>query len=100
MDITNFDDPDFVDFLRALSGELESEEQEILQRVVDGGHVAYGALSNKEKRIFNEVVDTNTITNCERCGNPISWDDMIEARNSGGYCSYCRYNKPNLDDDD
>lgn len=86
MDITNFDDPDFVDFLRALSDELESERQEILKCVVDGGHVAYGALSNREKRIFNEVVDTNTITNCERCGNPIPWDDMIEACNSGGYC--------------
>ncbi len=30
MDITNFDDPDFVDFLQALSDKLESEEQDIL----------------------------------------------------------------------
>ncbi|WP_304953657.1 hypothetical protein [uncultured Alistipes sp.] len=100
MDITNFDDPDFVDFLWTLSDQLESEEQDILQRVVDGGRAAYEALSNKEKRIFDEIVDMNTVENCERNGDPIPWNDMIEARNSGGYCSYCRNNKPNLDDDD
>lgn len=100
MDITNFDDPDFVDFLRVLSDELESEEQDILQRVIDGGRAVYGALSNKEKHVFDEIVDMNTITNCKRCGVPIQWNDMLEARNSGGYCSYCRNNKPNLDDDD
>ena len=100
MEITNFDDPDFVDFLQELLIEQDPEERDILQRVIDGGRVAYGALSDKEKCIFDDIVDTNTITNCGRCGDPIPWNDMIEARNSGGYCSYCRYNKPNLDDDD
>lgn len=100
MDITNFDDPDFVDFLQALSDKLESEEQDILRRVVDGGRAAYGALSNKEKRIFDEIVDMNTITNCKRCGIPIQWSEMIQVRNHGGYCSDCWNNKPNLDDDD
>lgn len=100
MDITNFDDPDFVDFLQELLIEQDPEERDILQRVIAGGRVAYGALSDKEKRIFDEIVDMNTITNCKRCGIPIPWNDMIEARNSGGYCSFCRNNKPNLDDDD
>lgn len=100
MDITNFDDPDFVDFLQELLIEQEPKERDILQRVVDGGRVAYGVLSNKEKRIFDEIVDINTVENRERNGEPIPWNDMIKACNSGGYCSYCRYNKPNLDDND
>ena len=100
MDITNFDDPDFVDFLQELLIEQEPEERDILQRVIDGGRAAYGGLSDKEKHVFDDIVDINTITNCRRCGIPIPWDDMIEARNSGGYCSDCRYNKPTLDDVD
>lgn len=100
MDITNFDDPDFVDFLQKLLIEQDPEERDILQRVVDGGRAAYGALSNKEKHVFDEIVDMNTVENCVRNGDPIPWNDMLEARNSGGYCSYCRYNKSNLDDYD
>lgn len=99
MEVTNFNDPDFVDFLRKLLDVQKFVEQDIVQRIIDGGRAAYGTLSNKEKFLFDKVVDMNTVENCKRCGNSIPWNDMLEARNSGGYCSYCRYNKPELDSD-
>ncbi|HUN14950.1 MULTISPECIES: hypothetical protein [unclassified Alistipes] len=100
MEITNFDDPDFVDFLQELLIEQEPEEQDILRRVVDGGRAVYGALSNKEKHVFDEIVDMNTITNCDRCGIPIQWSEMIQVRNHGGYCSDCWDKKQTLESDD
>ncbi len=100
MDITNFEEPDFVDFLQELLEELEPEERNIVQRVIDGDRKCYCALSDEQKRIFDDLVDMNTLTNCKRCGAPIPWDDMIATRNSGGYCSECRYDMPTLDDKD
>lgn len=100
MDITDFEVLDFVDFLQGLLVELEPEDQDIVQRAIDGGREGYCALSDAQRHRFDEIVDMNTVEHCERCGVPIPWDDMIAARNSGGYCSYCRYNMPTLDDED
>lgn len=36
---------------------------------------------------------------CKQCGVPISWSDMLEAIDNGGYCCCCEYTRKKLEEE-
>lgn len=85
-----FLEDDFEGFLQDLinSGRLDDREAGIAKRVLDKG---YDSLSDKQKHIFDKMIDNNSIEECNGCGCDIPWSEMLEALENGGYCSYCQH---------
>lgn len=77
-------------FLKQLveSDRLEDTELGIAKLVLNKG---YESLSPKQIQVFDRMIDTNVIENCQRCGVPIPWEEMFMATDNGGYCCYCQY---------
>lgn len=96
MDKNRYREEDFNDFLEDLikSGRIEGKEAGIAKLVLDKG---YDALSDKQKYVFDKMIDCNTVSRCKLDGNEIPWNEMFDALDNGGYCSHCQYI---LDDDD
>lgn len=85
-----FLEDDFEGFLQDLinSGRLDDKEAGIAKRVLDKG---YDSLSDKQKYVFDKMIDNNSVEECKRCGCDIPWSEMLEALENGGYCSYCQH---------
>ena len=49
------------------------------------------ALSEKQKFVFDKMVQQNSKTECEKCTTPIPWCEMLELLDNGGYCNYCQH---------
>ena len=88
MDRKRFHEDDFNEFLESLiqSGRLDAMQSGITKLVIDRG---YDRLSPKQKKVFDYMIDTNSVEICERCANEIPWNEMIFALDNGGY--YCQY---------
>lgn len=86
----SYQEDDFNGFLQDLinSNRLDSKEEGISKLVLDKG---YESLSEKQKYVFDKMIDTNTISECKRCACDIPWCEMLEALDNGGYCNYCQH---------
>lgn len=92
----NYYDDEFKGFVQALidSGRIEGKEAGIAKCMLDKG---YDALSDKQKYVFDKMIENNTIAECKRCGCDIPWSEMLEALDNGGYCNYCQYMMEKID---
>lgn len=70
------------------SGRIEGKEAGIAQRMVDKG---YDSLSEKQKYVFDKMLEKNSVSECQRCASDIPWCEMLEALDNGGYCNYCQH---------
>ena len=87
---------DFEGFVEDLikSGRLEDKEFGISKRMLYKG---YGSLSDKQKYVFDKMIDSNSVEECKRCACDIPWCEMLEALDNGGYCNYCQHMKEKLE---
>lgn len=90
MDTRRFHEEGFNDFLQELvdSEQLEPMQKGITKLVIDKG---YDILSDKQKHVFNYMIDEICTETCERCGIEIPWCEMFDALDNGGYCNYCKH---------
>lgn len=90
MDKMRFLEDDFKGYLEQLIelGRLEPMQSGITKFVIDEG---YDSLSPKQRKVFDYMVDKNTVSSCQRCGTDIPWCEMLEALDNGGFCSYCQH---------
>lgn len=51
----------------------------------------YESLSEKQKFVFNLMINDNIINECQKCGIDIPWCEMLDALNNGNLCNYCRH---------
>ncbi|MDN0023367.1 hypothetical protein [Leyella lascolaii] len=89
---------DFEGFVEDLikSGRLEDKEFGISKRMLDKG---YGSLSDKQKYVFDKMIDSNSVEECKRCACDIPWCEMLEALDNGGYCNYCQHMMEKLENE-
>lgn len=98
MNSTRFNENDFNGYLKQLieSGRLDSMQSGITKLVIDKG---YAILSPKQKKVFDYMINYNTVERCTRCSSEIPWCEMLEAIDNGGYCSYCQHMKEKLENE-
>lgn len=89
---------DFEGFVEDLIklGRLEDKEFGISKRMLDKG---YGSLSDKQKYVFDKMIDSNSVEECKRCACDIPWCEMLEALDNGGYCNYCQHMMEKLENE-
>lgn len=89
---------DFEGFVEDLikSGRLEDKEIGISKRMLDKG---YSSLSDKQKYVFDKMIDNNSVEECKRCACDIPWCEMLEALDNGGYCNYCQHMMEKLENE-
>ena len=73
---------------------MNDAESGITKQVIDKG---IDSLSERQKFIFDSMIQKNSVEKCSWGGEDIPWSEMIEAMENGGYCSACY---KNLHDDD
>ena len=89
----------FVEFLQELldSGRIDDgKEIGITKQVIDKG---YDSLSDKQKWVFDKMIDANTYEECSRCLVSIPWCEMMYALDNEGLCSYCVHQLEKLDEE-
>lgn len=98
MDSIRFNEEDFNEYLEQLieSGRLDSMESGITKLVIDKG---YDALSPKQRKVFDYMIDTNAVKSCKFCACDIPWCEMLEALDNGGYCNHCQHMMEKLEDE-
>ena len=96
MDSIRYNEEDFDGFLEDLisSGRLESKEEGITKLYLDKG---YDALSDKQRYVFDKMVENHSVDECTRCGCPIPWCEMLAALDNGGLCNYCEHMQEKID---
>ncbi|PDP67939.1 hypothetical protein [Prevotella intermedia] len=84
-----YSEEDFNSFVQELidSDRLEGKELGISKRMLE---VGYDQLTNKQKYVFDKAIRNNTVDKCEICCDDISFNEMLEALDNGGYCSHCK----------
>ena len=99
MNINRYDEEGFAEFLQELldSGSIDDgKEIGITKQVIDKG---YDSLSDKQKWVFDKMIDANTFDECNRCGDSIPWCEMMYALDNDGLCSYCVHQLEKLDEE-
>ncbi len=98
MNTERYHEDDFTSYLQDLitSKRLEDKEEGITKLYLDKG---YDALSNKQRYVFDKMIENNSVSECIRCATSIPWCEMIEALENGGYCNYCHHMKEKLADE-
>lgn len=89
---------DFEGFVEDLikSERLEDKEIGISKRMLDKG---YSSLSDKQKYVFDKMINNNSVEECKRCACDIPWCEMLEALDNGGYCNYCQHMMEKLENE-
>lgn len=64
-----------------------STEGGIAKLVISEG---FGALSDKQKYVFEKAISHYVYDECSRCGLEIPWSEMSAAEDNGGLCSWCQ----------
>jgi hypothetical protein len=80
---------DLSEFLRELmeAGYLEGAAEGITKKVISEGEES---LSPKQQFVFKrDVLDEYITPECKRMGCQIPWEEMLEAHDNGGLCSWC-----------
>lgn len=85
---------DFENYLSSLINMkgFDSTAEGIAKQVLDKG---IEALSDKQYHVFEKYVMKDNLvksSDCMRCGNEITWDEMDYAIENGGFCSWCNRN--------
>lgn len=95
MENTKLNEEDFIGFLEELisSDRLETKEKGITKFYLDKG---YDALSEKQRYVFDKMVENNSVDECTRCGCPIPWCEMLAALDNGGLCNYCEHTQTKI----
>lgn len=98
MNSARFHEEDFSGFLQQLvdSKQLEPMQEGITKLVIDKG---YDILSEKQRKVFDYMINTTCKETCERCESDIPWCEMFEALDNGGYCNYCQHMLEKLEDE-
>ncbi len=78
------------------SGRLNETEAGIAKRMQDKG---YDSLSDKQKSVFDNAIEKNSVKECNFCGNDIPWDEMLNALDNGNLCSGCQRNMEKIDEE-
>ena len=91
-----YNEEDFEGFVQQLIdyGRIEGKEAGIAKLMLDKG---YDALSQKQRYVFDKMIDNNTVKECKRCVCDIPWCEMLEALDNGGYCNYCQHMMEKID---
>ena len=90
MKVIRYNEDDFEGFVQDLinTGRIEEKEAGIAKLMLDKG---YDALSDKQKYVFDKMINENSVEECKRCAIDIPWCEMLEALENGGYCNYCQH---------
>lgn len=98
MDSLRFNEEDFNEYLEQLikSGRLNLMQAGITKLVIDKG---YDVLSFRQRKVFDYMIDTNTIESCKHCACDIPWCKMLDALDNGGYCDYCEHMMKKLENE-
>lgn len=90
MKVIRYNEDDFEGFVQDLinTGRIEEKEAGIAKLMLDKG---YDKLSDKQKYVFDKMINENTVEECKRCATDIPWCEMLEALENGGYCNYCQH---------
>ncbi|MBR1928530.1 MAG: hypothetical protein IJ834_02175 [Paludibacteraceae bacterium] len=90
MKVIRYNEEDFEGFVQDLisTGRIEGKEAGIAKLMLDKG---YDALSDKQKYVFDKMINENSVEECKRCAIDIPWCEMLEALENGGYCNYCQH---------
>jgi hypothetical protein len=93
-----FFEGDFEGFMEELikSGRLNSKEVGIAKQMLQNG---YDSLSEKQKYVFDKMIEDNSVEECQRCACDIPWSEMLEALDNGGYCNYCQHMMEKLENE-
>lgn len=93
-----YNEPDFNDYLDELlkSGRLNETEAGITKQVKDKG---YDSLSDKQKYIFDKMIERNSKEFCDLDDCDIPWNEMLEALENGGYSSHGKHLLDDIDKD-
>lgn len=85
-----YNEEDFEGFVQDLiqSGRIEGKEAGIAKQMIDKG---YGSLTEKQRYVFDKMIENNSVDECKRCACDIPWCEMLEALDNGGYCNYCQH---------
>ena len=86
-----YNEQDFEEFLQELikGNQIEDKEKGIAEQMIDKG---YKSLAKKQKFVFDNMIEKNSVERCKFCGCEISWCEMLFAIDNGGYCSGCYHN--------
>lgn len=98
MENIRYNEEDFEGFVQDLinSGRLEEKEAGIAKRMLDKG---YDSLSDKQRYVFDKMIENNTVSECQRCGCSIPWCEMLEALDNGGLCNYCQHMQEKIEEE-
>ncbi len=90
MNSNRYKEEDFKGFVLDLinTNRIESKEAGIAKLMLDKG---YDKLSDKQKYVFDKMINNYTIAECKRCGSDIPLCEMLDALDNGGYCNYCQH---------
>ena len=96
MDKKRYTEDGFQGFVAELvaSNKIEEKELGIAKQMLDKG---YKSLSEKQKYVFDRMINNHTVNECQRCGIDIPWCEMLAALDNGGLCNYCQHLKERMD---
>ncbi len=81
--------PEFAQLLQDLS-EMEHfshpAENGVARFVADNGTKD---LTEKQRKVYHGIISQIPEPDCNRCGNPLEFSEIIESFDNGGLCSYC-----------
>lgn len=76
------------------SQQLNDIQAGVTRQVIAQG---YDSLTDKQKKVFDYIVNTMLNMTCSRCGTPIPLSEISEALTNGGLCGYCVHIKEKMD---
>ncbi len=83
-------DPDFLAYVQYVLDYdvLTDKEAGIAALVLDKG---YDILSEKQRYVFDKMIDEHSVKECSHCGQDIPWIEMTAAKENGGMCNWCEH---------
>ena len=83
-------DPDFLAYVQYVLNNdiLTDKEAGIAALMLDKG---YDVLSNKQKYVFDKMIEEHSVKECAHCGQDIPWIEMAAARGNGSLCNWCEH---------
>ncbi len=88
MNSARYSEDDFNEYLKHLinDAELNDTQRGITSLVLDKG---YDVLTDKQRYVFDKMIDENAVSSCSLCGDSISWHEMEFAMEHDGLCIHC-----------
>jgi len=86
---SRYNEEDFNDFVKELlaTGNLTKIQSGVTKFYLSQG---YSALSEKQKHVFDFMIDKNSVSECQHCCGDIPWCEMAQAMENGGLCNHCQ----------